>query len=107
MVCSLEVKMNIYAKSNVICSLFLLYPGLLMISLAVSKNIVFAMLPNESPTNDPNSPGNNPPSVFPMTIPAKLSTTVNPMSWKMSRSSKLFPVKIQQLLILLSHLNIL
>ena len=76
-----------------------------MISLAVSKNIVFAMLPNESPTNDPNSPGNNPPSVFPMTIPAKLSTTVNPMSWMMSRSSKLFPVKIQQLLILLSHLN--
>ena len=66
MVCSLEVKMNIYAKSNVICSLFLLYPGLLMISLAVSKNIVFAMLPNESPTNDPISPGNNPPSVFPI-----------------------------------------
>ena len=103
MVCSLEEKMKIYAITCIVLFLlFLLYSGLIMISLAVSKNIVFAMLPNESPTNDPNSPGNNPPSVFPMTIPAKLSTTVNPMSWMMSISSKLFPVKIQQLLILLS-----
>ena len=78
-----------------------------MISLAVLKNILFAMFPRESPSNDPNNPGNNPSSVFPTTLPAKLSTTVNPMSCMVSRSSKLFPDKIQQLQLLFSFHTLL